>query len=203
MKISALSAVVCACLAAPAFAGFIGPADPIHWVVANTGTLVGGSPTLGTAVFNPTTLVLTGSNSISPDPASFEPGCAGGIYGVLASPCQIQATLAAGAGTYDFDWSYLTADGDGPAGDIFGVIVDDVRIAISDPGGDVAQPGGHRSFHATTSFGFFVNCTDCIGGNATATITNFAVVPEPGTTGLVLLAGAALGAVRRRKTIHD
>lgn len=201
MKSSTLGALLSIVFATPAFAAFVGAADPGLWTTSNTGTLIGGSPTLGSASFSPTTLLLTGSNSSSPDPANFEPGCAGGIYGDLTSPCQTQTVLA-GAGTYSFDWSYETFDNGGPGGDIFGVLIDGTRIAISDPGGPVAQPGGHLSFNASTSFGFFINCTDCIEGGAAASITNFestnVAIPEPGSAGLALLAACSVVVVRRR-----
>ena len=87
---------------------------------------------------------------------------------MLASPCQLQVTASL-AGNIDFDWSYVTADPDGPAGDIFGVMVDGQRFALSDLGGATAQTG-HGSFTALSSFGWFVNCTDCIGGFATVAV---------------------------------
>ena len=202
MKITTLGWLLCAAVATPSFAGFVGAADPSQWAVTNMGTLIGGSPTPGSASFSPTTLVITGGNSVSPDPPNLEPGCAGGLYGDLTSPCQIQAVLS-GAGDYAFDWSYDTADAGGPSGDIFGVIVDGVRIAISDPGGPSAQSGVHRSYNASTSFGFFVNCTDCIEGGATATISNFSApdleLPEPASMGLVAMAALALAFVRTRR----
>jgi hypothetical protein len=110
------------------------------------------------------------------------------------------ATLARN-GTYSFHWSYLTADDAGPAGDIFGVIINGTFMALSDPGGPITQ-SGNANFAASSSFGWFVNCTDCIGGAATATITNFAfaqAVPEPSTYALMLSGIVALGLIGRRK----
>ena len=43
------------------------------------------------------------------------------------------------AGSYQFHWAYTTQDVDGPAGDVFGVLVDGQRLTLSDPGGAVAQ----------------------------------------------------------------
>ena len=125
----------------------------------------------------------------------------GGSFQALG-PCQTQATLSL-PGTYTFAWSYMTADPAGPGGDAFGVIVDSNRIQISDPGGASAQ-SGTRSFTAASTFGWFMNCTDCIGGSATAAITqvNFAAaVPEPETYALFAAGLVGLAArLKRRRT---
>lgn len=195
MKTIALAALVTvAAFCTPARADFSGPAAPANWTVTTTGTLIGASPVPGTALFSPTQLVITGGNSISDTL-----GCAGATYAVLG-PCDTMATLARN-GTYSFHWSYLTADDAGPAGDIFGVIINGNFMALSDPGGPITQ-SGNASFAASSSFGWFVNCTDCIGGAATATITNFAfaqAVPEPSTYALMLSGIVALGLIGRRK----
>jgi PEP-CTERM motif len=54
--------------------------------------------------------------------------------------------------------------------------------------------------HAITSFGWFFNCTDCIEGAATATITNFVArtVPEPSALALIGLGLATSCFMRRR-----
>jgi hypothetical protein len=86
----------------------------------------------------------------------------------------------------------LTSDADGPPGDIFGVIVDGNRIQLSDPGGANGQ-GGSRQFNAASSFGFFLNCTDCTGGTATTVVSDFVgVVPESSTVALMLAGIPAL-----------
>ena len=193
-------ALLASAAAAPAMAaGFTGVAAPANFAVANTGTLIGGSPVVGTAVFSPTELTLTSSDTVSPDPPNFAPGCAGGAFGDMASPCQIQAVLGH-AGTYSFDWTYVTSDPTGPGGDIFGVVVDGVRTPLSDVGGPPAQSGAGASFIATSSFGWFLNCTDCIEGSATATVSNFSTtaVPEPASYALLLAGGAAIAWARRR-----
>jgi len=195
MKTIALAALIAgAGWCASAHADFSGPTAPANWSIVNSGTLIGASPVLGGAVFSPTQLVLSGSNTLADDL-----GCSGATYAVLG-PCRTSATIGLG-GTFSFNWSYLTADGDGPAGDIFGVIVNGVFTQLSDPGGAVTQSGS-ASFAASSSFGWFVNCTDCIGGAATATITNFALaqaVPEPSTYALMLSGIGALGLLARRK----
>jgi hypothetical protein len=59
--------------AGPAAAVFTGPTAPANWTVTNTGSLIGGSPTLGSATFTTTQLMMTGSNSTSP--GGDAPGC--------------------------------------------------------------------------------------------------------------------------------
>ncbi len=200
MKSAAFALLALLGFAGPAAADFTGPTAPANWVVTNTGTLTGGSPTLGTATFSTTELTMTGSDSLSP--SGFSPSCSGGFFQTLG-PCQLQVTLNT-PGTYSFSWSYLTSDDAGPGGDLFGVIVDSTPIQLSDPGGANSQ-SGTNSFAAASSFGWFVNCSDCIGGSATATISRFdfaAAVPEPETYAL-MLAGAFAVATRLRGRRRD
>jgi hypothetical protein len=192
MKSIAFASLALLVLAGPAAADFSGPVGPATWTVTNTGTLTGGSPTLGSATFSTTQLVMTGSNSLSPSGDS--PSCAGGFFQTLG-PCQLQVTRNL-PGTYSFSWAYLSSDAAGPGGDLFGVIVDSSRIQLSDPGGANAQ-SGTRTFAANSSFGWFVNCTDCIGGSATSTISQFtfaAAVPEPENYALIIAGVLGLAA---------
>jgi hypothetical protein len=199
MKLLAYASLVLLGFAGPAGAvDFTGPVAPATWTVANTGTLTGGSPTLGAATFSTTQLAMTGSNSFSPSAGGDAPSCTGGFFQTLG-PCQLQVTRNL-AGTYSFSWSYVTSDSAGPGGDIFGVIVDSSRIQLSDPGGANAQ-SGTNTFAAASSFGWYINCSDCIGGSATSTISQFnfvaAAIPEPET--YALMFAGVLGLVARFK----
>jgi hypothetical protein len=147
----------------------------------------GATISLGIEAFTPTQLVLTGGDA--------SVGCAGCVYGTLGvSPCQVQATINL-PGTYNFNWSDVTADEAGSARDIFGVMAGGVRVALSGPGGAVSQ-SGIRSFVVTSSFALMLNCTDCTGGVATATISNFNFPPVPELSQALLLCagGPLLGA---------
>jgi hypothetical protein len=196
MRKTFLTAALLAAAAGPAVADFSGATAPANFTVANVGTLTGAGISLGTAAFTTTQLVLTGSSAGG--------GCTDGVYSVLASPCQVQASINL-PGRYSFNWSYVTADADGPGGDIFGVMVGGTRTALSDLGGAVSQSGS-ASFVATSSFAWMLNCTDCTGAAATATISNFVYAPVPEPTQAALLVGGllALAALRRtqKRTRH-
>jgi len=179
----------------PAAADFTGAVAPATWTISNTGTLTGGSLTPGVATFSTSQLMLMGGNASSPGLDA--PSCIGGVFFTLG-PCQLQVTNTL-AGSYSFTWNYLTSDPAGPAGDLFGVIVDSNRVQLSDPFGFGTQ-SGTRTFAATSSFGWFMNCTDCIGGSATTTISQFTFTPaiaEPESY-VLIVAGVVGLAVRLR-----
>ncbi len=172
---------------ATVFSGFTGPFAPGTFASTFTGNVSGATTTI-----SPTQLTLVGAD----DP--FVKGCTGAISG-YAGPCQVTVSHG-GVGSSDtisFHWTYSTADI--YAGyDLFGVIADGVATVLSDPGAALMQSGNY-SFTSTSSFGFFINCTDCVGGAATASVSAFQVgaVPEPSTVALIFL-GAALIATALR-----
>ena len=200
MKTRALSGALAACAslsAAAAPTGFTGAFAPNQFATTVTGNLVGAQG--GSAIAGSTALVITGGDAISPSPADFAPACRGATTG-LAGPCQISFTTTHVANPFVFDWTYASADSSGAGNDLFGVLIDGIRTQLSDPGGAINQ-SGHFSAAATGSFGWYVNCTDCIEGAATARITNFQAgsVPEPGTIALLGLGVVAAGATRRKR----
>jgi len=146
--------------------GFTGILAPGAFTVGNSGKLI-GSTIPGAAVFTPSQLTLTGSDAVG--------GCQGGTYG-LPGPCELRALVSA-SGQFTFNWAYSTVDSDGPPGDIFGVLVDGLRVQLSDPGGAITQ-SGVRGFTVRNSFGWYLNCSDCQGRRATGTVGNLDFVPE-------------------------
>src|SRR5437764_4907470 len=116
MKFIAIASLAALGFVQPAAAvDFTGVVAPANWTIANTGTIGGGSPTPGTATFTTTQLTLTSGNATSP--GGDAPACSGGSFQILG-PCQLQVTTNL-AGTFSFNWSYLTQDTAGAGGDLF------------------------------------------------------------------------------------
>ena len=177
--------------------GFTGVYAPPNWTTTVLGNLTGGAG--GSTVMNSTTLTITGGNAISPNPP-FGPACTGAIFGI-PGPCEIHITIGQIQNPFVFDWSYASLDSSAAAADFFGMLIDGVRIQLSDPGGAPTQ-SGHVTRNAVSSFGWYINCTDCIEGGATAVITGFKAglqTPEPGTLALYGIAFASLALVTRRR----
>jgi hypothetical protein len=203
-KALCIAAAACALsMAMPASALIVGFTDvfaPGQWTVSFLGTLGGGSPNAGSVLQNSTTLTINGGNATAIPPGSDTPACVGGVYGFVG-PCEVDVVTTHIMNPFSFQWSYVTNDNSGPGGDLFGVLVNGARIQLSDVGGPVSQSGQFTVNTATTSFGWYVNCTDCIGGAATASITNFraGTVPEPATLWLTSLALMGLAFGRRSR----
>jgi len=198
-KFVMVAAIAVGSLALPAHAtvsGFTGPYAPNTWTTTVTGNLTG--PDGGSASISGDVLTIVGGDDPAVDPNSGVPACVGATTG-LAGPCEIDFTTTTIMNPFSFHWTYVSSDEEGAGADLFGVLIDGVFTELSDPGGPISQSGNYLA-SANTSFGFAINCTDCVGGSATATVSAFraAVVPEPGTIAL-LGAGVVMVGVARRK----
>lgn len=171
-------------------------AAPGNFSVVTSGTL-DGSATPGSAVFTTTDLLMTGSDSA-------EASCTN-------TPCVLAVSLAR-PGTYSFDWLYTSHDGAGAAFDWFGLALDGLSVgfdgtpglpSVSDPGGAPVQ-SGHFSQVVKSSFAWFIDCQDCVGGNAVVQITNFVTTAAPEPTGWALMLAslslAAMSGAQRRRS---
>jgi len=192
--VAALSLAASLPASAAAINGFTGAFAPGTWSTTVLGNLTGAAG--GSASFTSSQLTLVGGNAASPNPANFTPACTGAQFSLLG-PCEIDVTTTHIANPFTFNWSYTSADDSGAAGDFFGVIVNGVRIVLSDLGGAPSQ-SGHLSVLADSSFGWFVNCTDCINGAATVAITNFSAAPEPAPLALLAIGLVGLCVMRRQ-----
>ncbi|WP_126975994.1 VPLPA-CTERM sorting domain-containing protein [Frigidibacter oleivorans] len=127
------------------------------------------------------------------------------IVGNNDGSSDVYTTMTATA-TGDFavsgNWTYLTADVDGPSYDTFGYFVGDDYFQLSDDDGNVTQLGTYDfDVAAGDSFGFYLLSTDGDYGAALATVSgSVTVAPVPLPAGGLLLVGAlgGLALLRRR-----
>jgi hypothetical protein len=172
-----------------AIIGFSGSWAPPTWTTTILGDVNPGGGANGSVDTSgaPGSITLNGGN----DPTD-----------VLGCPaflaCEIDFSHAvAGATGISFDWDYASNDSAGAQLDAFGVIIDGAQIQLSDPGGQSTQHG-HSSFEALHSFAFYMNCGDCLSGNAVVNVSQLRV-PEPATLALVGLGLLGFGAQRRAR----
>jgi hypothetical protein len=190
---AALTAATIALPAQAAVVGFTGAFAPATWTTTTTGNLPAGDG--GSVTFTPSTLTIVGGDNPAIDPSLV--ACTGASTGVLGA-CQISTTHSI-LDPITFHWLYATTD-IGPGPDIFGVLIDGIVQQLSDPGGALLQ-SGNLTISPSSTFGFFINCTDCVGGSATATISAFqaGAVPEPGTIALLGVGVVMVGLGRQKR----
>lgn len=184
---AALTAAAAAIACAPAaYAQFSGALAPSTWTTSVTGPTFASSVDTSSA---PASVTLHGGD----DPLAG--GCPDGTASGFIGGCQL-VWLHAGPVNFTFHWSYATSDVS-PQYDSFGMLVDGVRTELVANGGDITQSGNALA-HASSSFGWYINCSDCTGGAASATISAVSAVtavPEPES--IVLLGVGVIALVAR------
>ena len=168
---------------------FTGPFAVGNWTTTLAGSPPGGGAPAGVDTSGaPSSLTLTGGDS----------GCDNYFDSGIPGPCATNFTivLPSALDRVSFHWQYTTND-NGAEIDPFGVLINGAFTALTDP--NLGNQSGDFSMSglAGTTFGFSINCTDCILGEATATISQF-TVPEPGFA-LLGLGLTGFAALRRRR----
>jgi hypothetical protein len=160
--------------------GFTGAYAPSNWTLSNNNT--NGYVDTSNA---PSSITIIGGNQ------------GGSGFGQTT-----YTTTALIGSLISFNWSYGTADVDGPFWDPFGFVLNGAFIQLTDDFGPYGQSG---SFSTTLAqgdiFGFGINTVDNAFGPANATISDFASpVPEPvSTLGMLIGAGAMLMRKQQQK----
>ena len=160
--------------------GFTGAYAPSNWTLSNNNT--NGYVNTSNA---PSSISIIGG-----DTGSGEPGQT------------TYTTTALIGGLLSFNWSYGTADVDGPAFDPFGFVLNGAFTQLTNSSGPNGQSGAFSTTLAQGDiFGFGINTTDNIVGSGNATISDFATpVPEPvSTLGMLIGTGAMLKRRQQQK----
>lgn len=160
--------------------GFVGDFDVSNFTLNAVGN---GSVDLSNA---PSSITITGTDGFIDDDFN-------SVFGLTSFTTTVVSNVVA-----NFDFAFATTDVDGPFFDPF-VVINDTIIQITDDGGSDEQFGS-LSFDlaAGSTFGFGIDSTDGILGEASVTISNFEAVPEPMTVIGTLFGGAALLGARRK-----
>lgn len=184
-RLFAAGAIALSVLASmPASAAFVGSFDVSKWTTTLTGDPLGGGAPAGVSAA-PSAVTLTGGDF--------------GCNTVTVVNCTVRFTILAQVNEFKFHWDYVTTDLFGPSGDPFGYLINSTFHQLTDDLGSKSQSGDADVFlNASDTFGFVMDCLFCDLGPASATVSGFTAVPEPGSLALFGLALAGLRLTRRR-----